>query len=392
MRIVHIITRLILGGAQENTLITCRLLAQRGHEVTLITGPALGPEGDLYNQAKGQDFRLIILDSLRRQINPIHDVPAYSAIKKLLRELKPDIVHTHSAKAGILGRFAGKSLSRVTGHGSGGPKVVHTIHGLAFHPYQSDWLNKFYIAVERAAAKRTDSFISVADAMTAQALAAGIGRPQQFVTAYSAIEEEDFLTPISQDRRIAFRREYEIPEDAVVLVTIARLFMLKGHDYIVESAKELARRFERAVWLFVGDGNLADHYKRQVSELGLTQKIKFTGLLPPREIPLAIQSSDILVHCSLREGLARTLPQAMLCGRPAVSFDVDGAREVVNESTGRLIEPKNVAQLTDACAELIGDAGLRERLGVAGRESVRDRFAPERMVDAIEDVYRKLLA
>jgi glycosyltransferase involved in cell wall biosynthesis len=382
---------LILGGAQENTLITCKLLAERGHEVTLITGPALGPEGDLYEQARNQDFRLIILDSLRRQINPIHDIPAYFAIKKLLRELRPDIVHTHSAKAGILGRFAAYNLRRATRHGSRVTRVVHTIHGLAFHPYQSDLLNKFYIAVERAAARRTDSFISVADAMTKQALAAGIGRPEQFVTAYSAIEEDDFLSPISTDRRKAFRHKYEIPEDAVVLVTIARLFMLKGHDYIIESAKELSRRFDKAVWLFVGDGNLADHYKRQVAELGLSARIKFTGLLPPGEIPLAIQSSDILVHCSLREGLARTLPQAMLCGRPAVSFDVDGAREVVNENTGRSIEPKNVDQLTDACAELIADAGLRDRLGAAGRESVKDRFAPEKMVDTIEALYLKLL-
>ncbi|MHC4701549.1 MAG: glycosyltransferase, partial [Planctomycetota bacterium] len=105
----------------------------------------------------------------------------------------------------------------------------------------------------------------------------------------------------------------------------------------------------------------------------------------------AIQSSDILVHCSLREGLARALPQAMLCGRPAISFDVDGAREVVNENTGRLIEPKNVEQLTGACAELIEDKNLRERLGEQGRESVKKKFAPETMVDTIEEVYRKLL-
>ncbi|MHC4666548.1 MAG: glycosyltransferase family 4 protein [Planctomycetota bacterium] len=391
MRIVHIITRLILGGAQENTLITCKLLALRGHDVTLITGPALGPEGDLYDQARNQDFRLIILESLRRQINPVHDIPAYFAIKKLLRELRPDIVHTHSAKAGILGRFAAYNLRRATRHGEGGTKIVHTIHGLAFHPYQSDWLNKFYIAVERAAAKRTDSFISVADAMTKQALAAGIGRPEQFVTAYSAIEEEDFLSLIPQDRRKAFRHKYEIPEDAVVLVTIARLFMLKGHDYIIESAKELSSRFDKAVWLFVGDGNLSEQNKRQVSELGLSGRIKFAGLLPPSEIPLAIQSSDILVHCSLREGLARTLPQAMLCGRPVVSFDVDGAREVVNEKTGRLIEPKNVAQLIHACAELIEDAQLRETVGRTGGEAMKEKFAPERMVDTIEALYLKLL-
>jgi len=271
------------------------------------------------------------------------------------------------------------------------PAVVHTIHGLAFHRYQSKWLNRFYIAVEKFAAERTDFFISVADAMTGQATGAGIGRPEQFVTAYSAIEEDDFLEPIPQERRKAFRRKYEIGEDAIVLVTIARLFMLKGHKYIIESAKELSKRFDSAVWLFVGDGNLAEHFKEQVRQLGLAEKIRFTGLLPPGQIPLAIQSSDILVHCSLREGLARTLPQAMLCGKPVVSFDVDGAKEVVNESTGRLVEPENVEQLVKACAELIEDRDLRNKLGESGRESVKEKFAPEKMIDTIEAVYRKLL-
>ena len=391
MKIVHIITRLILGGAQENTLITCKLLAQRGHDVTLITGPAIGPEGGLFNQTKGQNYKVIVLDRLRRAINPFKDIVSYFQIKKLLRQLQPDIVHTHSAKAGILGRFAAYSLRRATSHESRATKIVHTIHGLAFHQYQSQWLNRFYIAIEKSAAKRTDFFISVADAMTAQATAVGTGRPEQFITAYSAIEEDDFLEPISEEHKRDFRRKYEISEDSIVLVTIARLFMLKGHEYIIESAKQLSKRFEKCIWLFVGDGNLADHFKQQVHQLGLAERIKFTGLLPPGQIPLAIQSSDILVHCSLREGLARTLPQAMLCGKPAVSFDVDGAREVVNENTGRLIEPKNVEQLTKACAELIEDQDLRKKLGENGRESVKEKFAPETMVDTIEAVYRKLL-
>jgi glycosyltransferase involved in cell wall biosynthesis len=428
MKIVHIITRLILGGAQENTLITCKLLAQRGHDVTLVTGPALGPEGELFNQAQGQDYKVVVVDRLRRAINPFNDAVSYFQIKKLLWQLQPDIVHTHSAKAGILGRFAARSLchceaceagrgnlSRCVlrllpplsrGQACSAPKgqaprndkmgrhkpaVVHTIHGLAFHPYQSGALNKFYIAVEKSAARRTDFFISVADAMTTQSTAVGIGRPEQYITAYSAIDEDDFLEPISQEKKRDFRREYGIGEDAVVLVTVARLFMLKGHEYIIESAKELSKRFENCVWLFVGDGNLSEHYKQQARELGLADKIKFTGLLPPSQIPLAIQSSDILVHCSLREGLARTLPQAMLCGRPAISFDVDGAREVVNENTGRLIEPKNVEQLIKACAGLIEDADLRKKLGEQGRESVKKKFAPDTMVDTIEAVYKKLL-
>jgi glycosyltransferase involved in cell wall biosynthesis len=389
MRIVHIITRLILGGAQENTLITCKLLAQRGHDVTLITGPALGPEGELFEQTKGAGYKVIVVDRLRRAINPLYDIPVYFEIKKLLGELQPDVVHTHSAKAGILGRFAGHALKGKWAKGR--PAVVHTIHGLAFHPYQSNLVNKLYIAVEKAAAKRTDCFISVADAMTQQALAAGIGRAEQYVTAYSAIEEGDFLEPISKERRMEFRRKYGIAEDAVALVTIARLFELKGHDYIIESARELSKRFANCVWLFVGDGNLSDHYKRLVRELGLAERIRFAGLLPPGQIPLAIQSCDILVHCSLREGLARALPQAMLCGRPAVSFDVDGAAEVVNENTGRLIEPESVEQLIEACAELIGGEELRRKLGEKGRESVKEKFSPNTMVDTIEEVYSKLL-
>jgi len=389
VKIVHVITRLILGGAQENTLITCKLLAERGHEVTLITGPALGPEGELFNQTKGQKYRTIVLNEMRRAIEPFRDFVSYRKLKKLLRQLQPDIVHTHSAKAGILGRYAGSALKGVSA--PGGPAIVHGIHGLAFHPYQSRWINRIYIAIEKAAAKHTDYLVSVADAMTDQCKAAGIGVDKPYVTAYSAIDEEQFLEPIPAERTQAFRRQYDIADDAVVLVTIARLFMLKGHDYIIASAPELAKRFDNVVWLFVGDGNLAEQYKQQVRDLGLAERFRFTGLMPPSEIPLAIQSSDILVHCSLREGLARTLPQAMLCGRPAISFDVDGAREVVNERTGRLIEPKNVPQLIAACAELIADALLRETLGRTGRESVKTRFAPETMVDTIERIYEQLL-
>ncbi len=384
MKIVHIITRLILGGAQENTLITCKLLAERGHDVTLVTGPALGPEGDLYEQAENQPFKFVIFDNLRRQINPHYDIPAYVAIKDLLKHLKPDIVHTHSAKAGVLGRFAAYAQRPK-------PAIVHTIHGLAFHPYQNSLINKFYIAAEKAAARRTDAFISVAEAMTTQALAAGIGSPDKFTTAYSAIEEDDFLKPAPSEQREQFRRKYAILPDAIVLVTIARLFDLKGHEFIIESARRLAEKFPNVIWLFVGDGTLADKYKRTVHDLGLGHRFRFTGLLAPKWMPVVIQASDILVHCSLREGLARTLPQAMLCGRPVVSFDVDGAKEVVNENTGRLVDPKNVDKLTAACEELIKDKSLREKLGSRGRDSVKAKFAPGTMVDTIEEVYGRLV-
>jgi glycosyltransferase involved in cell wall biosynthesis len=391
MKIIHIITRLILGGAQENTLITCRLLAQRGHDVTLITGPAIGPEGELFEKTKDEPYKVITVDEMIRAIDPIKDLIAYRKIKKHLKNLQPDIVHTHSAKAGILGRYAANKIRR-TQNTERRMRIVHTIHGLAFHQYQNNLLNRFYIAVEKAAAKRTDSFISVANAMTKQALDAGIGSEDMFTTAYSAIEEDAFLTPLPEEQITEFRVNYGISKDAVVLTTVARLFELKGHDYIIESAKELSKKFDNAVWLFVGDGNLSDYYKDQVTKLGLAHCIKFTGLLAPSQIPLALQASDILVHCSLREGLARAIPQAMLCGKPAVAFDLDGTKEVISENTGRLIGAQNVEQLTKACAELIEDKDLRLRLGSAARESVKEKFAPDTMVNVIEGVYKRLLS
>jgi len=389
MKIVHIITRLILGGAQENTLITCRLLAGRGHDVTLITGPAIGPEGQLFDKTENENYKVIVIDKMFRQISPSDDFKAYRQLKSVLKEIKPDIVHTHSAKAGILGRYAAHALKKRSKDNK--PKVVHTIHGLAFHPYQSKRLNKFYIAIERLAAKRTDAIICVADTMTEKALAAGIAKPEDYTTAYSAIEEEAYLAEVEERKINDFRRKHAISTNAVVLVTIARLAELKGHEYIIESAKRLVSDFPNCMWLLVGDGHLAEQIKHEIQMANLGYRFRFTGLIDPSEIPLAIHSSDILVHCSLREGLARALPQGMLAGKPAISFDIDGAKEVVNENTGRLIPPEDVDALTEASRELIADKELRQKLGENARRSVVKQFAPETMVDAIEDVYRQIL-
>lgn len=393
MKIVHIITRLIVGGAQENTLITCRLLAQRGHEVTLITGPTVGPEGALLEEARKDRYPIIVLEELCRAISPFADATGYWKLKRLLRRLNPDIIHTHSAKAGILGRWAGSALKgKLPDKSPHRPYVVHTVHGLAFHPYQSPLLNRFYIAVEKAAAHRTDAFLVVADAMTTQAHAVGIGLDKPWTTAYSAIEEESFVNPPSAEAVASFRRRYNLPQDAVVIVKIARLFHLKGHEYVIRSAQTLARVCPNVYWLFVGDGILMEQRKEEIRSAGLEGRFRFTGLLPPSQIPLAIHACDFLVHCSLREGLARVLPQAMLCAKPVVSFDIDGACEVVNLSTGFLIEPGNVQQLIYACRRLIEDPVLRFQLGQNAQRAVLGKFAPTTMVDTIEAVYRRLVS
>lgn len=405
MKIVHIITRMILGGAQENTLLTCEGLHKRGHEVTLITGPALGPEGQLMDRARGGGYQIIELKQMRRAINPVRDIICYRQLKKILAQLKPDIVHTHSAKAGILGRWAAAAIRdkaataccrRVeklrqaqTDRGKQ-PRIVHTIHGLAFHPYQSGLLNRFYISIEKAAASRTDAFISVAQAMTDQTLAAGIGRPEQFTKVFSGLETKNFLERPTTDKIAALRNKYNIPAEAVVITTVARLFKLKGHEYIIESAKEIAQKHKNVMWLFIGDGKLRQPLEQVISELGLQDRFRFTGLIAPERIGELLHAGDILVHCSLREGLARAIPQALLCGKPVVSFDVDGAREVVlNNRTGYLIRPKDISALSAALEKLIADPELRRQLGETGRELCSREFDRKTMTDRIELVYRQ---
>ena len=196
MRIVHVITRLILGGAQENTLLTVEGLHHRhGDDVTLITGPAEGPEGDLFGRAEAQGLKVELMPELVRAVRPSTDLRAYRLLRRAFRRLRPDVVHTHSSKAGIVGRAAAWH-ERV-------PAVVHTVHGLPFGPSESPWKNRLYVALERSAARRCHAIVSVCDAMTEQSLAAGVGRPEQYQTVYSGMDVEAFLTPPGPGTRSA---------------------------------------------------------------------------------------------------------------------------------------------------------------------------------------------
>ena len=378
MRICHVITRLILGGAQENTLLTCEGLRARGHDVTLVTGPPIGPEGELMTRALGGGYEVRVIDELQREIHPARDLSAYRRLRETLAELRPDVMHSHSSKAGILARRAAAEV--------GGMKIVHTIHGLAFHRYERWWRNRLYITLERRAARVSDAIISVTDAMTAQSLAAGVGRADQYTTIHSGMEVAAFLQrpPLADELRSLMN----LPDDAVLVTQVSRLAELKGHEYILTAAGGIAD--ERVHFCLVGDGRLRSAIEARLAAAGLARRFHLTGLLPPEHIPAVMHASDIVVHCSLREGLARAIPQAMLAGRPVVSFDVDGAGEVVDESTGILLPPKDAAGLQLAIDTLAGSPELRARLGGAGRQRCREQFDHSRMVERIEDVYRKL--
>ena len=220
----------------------------------------------------------------------------------------------------MLGRLAAWSL-RV-------PVVVHTVHGAPFHPYQNAAARGFFRWCERFAAKRCHHIVSVADAMTEQLVAARVAPREQFSTIYSGMEVEPFLH--ADEPRRATRAALGFDDDQIVVGKIARLFHLKGHTYVIEAAQRVLRRCPQVRFLFVGDGILRKSLESQLARAGLSHYVPFHRAGSPGVVfPALIGAMDVLVHASLREGLARALPQALIAGKPVVSYDVDGAREVV---------------------------------------------------------------
>jgi len=382
MRIVHIITRLILGGAQENTLLTVDGLHHRfGDDVTLITGPAEGLEGDLFEKARRRGLKVELMPELVRAIRPAVDLRAYRALRRSIRRLRPEVVHTHSSKAGILGRAAAWA-ERV-------PAVVHTIHGLPFGPSESPAKNRIYIALERWAARRSHAIVGVCDAMAEQALAEGVGRPEQYSTVYSGMDVDAFLNPPRP--RDEVRRELGLADDEVAFGTVARLFERKGHDDILAAAPGVLRSDPRVRFVFIGDGIWRDRLSAEAERLGVRHAVHFTGLVSPDRIPELLGALDAVVHPSLREGLARVLPQALLVGRPVISYDVDGAREVVLPETGILLPPRSIESLGAAILRLAADPGLRESMGREGRARFAHRFRHETMTEQLRSLYERIL-
>ncbi len=383
IRVLHVITRMIVGGAQENTLLSVEGLDRLpGYEVTLCSGVDNGPEGELLSRAR-QTTRLIVVPELCRNVDPRADVVALWKLYSLIRRGRYHIVHTHSSKAGVLGRVAAWL--------AGTPLVVHTLHSLVFHDYQPWYVNRLWRTVKKICAPLTHHFISVSDVISQKAIAAGIARPDRFTTIYSGMELDWFLQAAHDGARV--RHELGIPLDAPVVGKIARLFPLKGHDELLDAAPEIVRRCPEVRFLLVGDGILQEHLRERARQAGILGNFVFAGLVPRERIPEMISAMDLVVHTSLREGLARVLPQALAMGKPCVSFDIDGAPEVVIPGkTGYLVQPGDNRGLTEAVAALLADPELRQQMGEAGRKRVDPDFRAETMVHRIAEVYERLLA
>lgn len=381
MRVTHVITRLIVGGAQENTVASVLGLREKpGLHVNLVAGPTVGPEGSLEPVLGTQPGLLTIVPQLVRPLHPWKDWLALRRLTEVFRACPPQIVHTHSGKAGVLGRLAAAR--------AGVPIIVHTIHGPSFGPFQSAPANLLFRSAERYAARATTHFVVVAEAMKQQYLSAGIGSPDRYTKIFSGFPLEPFLASAND---LGLRAKLGLTPEDIVIGKIARLFKLKGHEDLFTIAPTLVRSCPRIKFLLVGDGLWRPRFEALARSLNLQKNIVFTGLVPPAEVPRLMGVMDIVVHLSSREGLPRALPQALAAGRPVVAYDSDGANEVCLENkTGFLVHPRDLPGLQQRLLLLAQDAPLRERLGQCGQQFVQERFGVQRMVDDLYQLYLRL--
>lgn len=380
LNICHVITRMIVGGAQENTLFSVRDQAADGHRVTLLTGPSPGREGELLDYAGSDDFELVVLPELCREISLTKDPAACRKMRRFFAERQFDVVHTHSSKAGILGRVAARK--------AGVPVIVHTVHGQAFHPYEKAWKNFIYKCAERYAAKRCDRILAVARAMVDQCVAARIAPPEKYEVVYSGMEISRFLEARPEP---ALREALGIPAGVPVIATLARLFPLKGYEFVLPAALAVAAKHPEVHFLIIGDGPMHDEFARAIAAAGLRKRFHFAGLVPPDQVGRYLVLCTMLWHLSLREGLPRSAVQALAVGRPVVAFRLDGTPEVViNGQTGCCVAPESVEEVVGCTLELLADPARAAELGGNGQRLVAERFDHRFMSDHLERIYLKL--
>ncbi|NOZ51236.1 MAG: glycosyltransferase family 4 protein [Chloroflexi bacterium] len=379
IRVGHVITRFHGAGGAKNTLMTCAGLVAAGYQVDLIVGAS----ADRW-RAEGSGVNWIQVPSLRRTLHPLHDLRAAGDLLRLFRERRYHIVHTHLAKAGILGRWA---ASR-----AGVPLIIHGLHGATFSPTQSWLTNTLYLLLERQAARGSDRIVSVGADLQQRYLAANVGRPEQYVLIHSGMDLRAFAAArsLSAQQRAAKRAELGLGADDVVVGYVAALEWRKGHHRLIQVAQQLCPRFPHLRFLFVGEGFDAGRLQDMVREVGLTDRILFSGYRT--DVPEIMATLDVKVFASEREGLPQVLVQAAAVGLPVVAFEAEGVRELVRDGwNGTVLPQGDVNGMVAALGRLIQQPQLRQEMGARGPQLVDDRWHIATMQQKTLALYEALL-
>jgi glycosyltransferase involved in cell wall biosynthesis len=382
VKVLHVITRLVVGGAQENTLATVKLMSKQRYETLLVTGPSENePEGSLEGEAEEARVPLIKIPELVRNPHPVKDAVALWKLFYLMKKTKFDIVHTHCSKAGILGRIAAKL--------AGVPIIVHTPHGHVFYGYFNASMSWLFIVVERFVGMFTDKIITLTDRGKEEHIYYRIAKPEKFTAIPSGIDLRILRTHPADGRKK--REELGLRDEDFLIGTIARLAEIKGHKYLVAAIPEILREIPQAKLLLVGDGPLKNELVRMCYDLNIIDKVLFLGIR--KDVPALISIMDLFVLPSLNEGMGKVFLQVQAMGKAVIAADVGGVSEIVKHGeNGLLVPPKDVRAIAQACIELFKDPARSTDMGVRGRQQVDNRFSVETMVETIEHLYEELIA
>ncbi len=380
VRIARVIARLNIGGPAQHTILLTAGLDRARFTTTLVTGVVGPAEGDFMEAARARGVNPIVIPELGRSIRPARDLTALVTLIRLFRRLRPDIVHTHTAKAGALGRLAARI--------AGVPVTVHTFHGHVLDGYFPPAVTRLFLGMERALARRTDRLVTVSPRLRAELLAMGIGRPEQVTVIPLGLDLERFrrARPEQPALRVSLGLRAEVP----LLGIVGRLVPIKDHATLFRALALLDAHGPPAHLVVVGDGEERRRLEALANRLDLGARIHFLGWRT--DLETILKELDVVVCASRNEGTPVALIEAMAAGVPVLSTDVGGVADLVaHGETGWLVRPGDPPSLAEAIRHLLDDEALRARLAAAGRTAALDRHGVDTLIRRVETLYTELL-
>jgi glycosyltransferase involved in cell wall biosynthesis len=388
VRVLRVITRLNVGGPAIQAITLSDRLTSRGFDTLLVHGQLGAGEGDM-RYLLPSSVAVRALPALRRPLAPAYDAIALAQLLDLMRDFRPDIVHTHMAKAGTLARSAAAIYNRTAGRGRRA-RVVHTYHGHVLEGYFSAGKTRLFLGIERALARLTDRIIAISPRIKTELLDAyRIGRREQYRVVPLGFDL-DGLAAIDEAARLTSRAALALPDGSAVVTTVGRLTAIKNQRLFLDAAKRIAVDHPGAVFLIVGDGELRGELEAEAAALGIAARVRFLGWR--RDLETIYGATDVFLLTSRNEGTPVALIEALAAGCAGVSTDVGGVADVLeSDQVGLLAPDGDAAALAAHVVALLNDRERRRRLGAAGRALVVARYGLDRLVGDVDALYRELL-
>jgi glycosyltransferase involved in cell wall biosynthesis len=382
-KIVRVIARLNMGGPALHVAYLTAGLRERGYDTTLVAGTLARGEDSMAFVADGLDVSVVSVPELGREISLVRDLVATARLAALLRRERPQILHTHTAKAGTVGR-----LAAILAGNARPPIVAHTFHGHVLHGYFGPLRSRFFRVLERWLASHTTVLIAVSPQVRDDLVALGVAPREKFAVIRLGIELEQRVG--DGDGREETRRYLGIGDGRFTVGWVGRMTAVKRTDDVLEGFKQLTDNGVPATLCLVGDGPDRPQLERRARELGIMRDTLFLGY--QEDVAPFYSAFDALVLPSGNEGTPVSVIEALAAGTPVVATRVGGVPDVVRDGEdGFLVDPGDTSALAERLTQLATDAPLRERVGAAARDRVFSRYAVDRLVDDVDRLYRSLL-